>query len=43
MSTNQALATLQDWALKSMEAVRLHAPQLAQHPLVRNAAVVSAA
>ncbi|KUL89958.1 hypothetical protein ZTR_02977 [Talaromyces verruculosus] len=32
MSTNQALAALQDWALQPMEAVRLHAPELVQHP-----------
>lgn len=41
MSSNQALATLQDWALQPMEAVRVHAPELVQHPSVRNASRVS--
>ncbi|GAM35749.1 short-chain dehydrogenase [Talaromyces pinophilus] len=36
MSTNQALATPQDWALQPMEAVRLHAPELVQHPSAKH-------
>lgn len=43
MSTNQALTTLQDCALKSMETVCLHAPELVQQPMARNTAIASVA
>jgi hypothetical protein len=43
MSTNQALTALHHWALKSMEVIRLHALELAQHPLTRNAVIASTA
>jgi phosphoglycerate dehydrogenase-like enzyme len=41
MSTNQALTALQHWALKSTEILRLHAPELAQHPWTHKAAIAS--
>lgn len=43
MSTNQALATIRCWAIKTTEVVCHRAVQSAQHPLTRNAAIASAA